>query len=200
MGFIGPIAVPTSIALTLDWLTPERVLTVVSVLIALLLLLAACRSATASVRSADASKQAASNAETSLRNSVRPVLVFVRRPNRDNSGDEKVWQLQNAGNGCAVDVLFGDEVDGKWKYTKCYPLAKDEYLVVKPGICQEQGEDGKAKGGRRLKALYRDIDQRWFVTECHEHLNTISQAAAPSDEELAGAQTEQDWPRKRWSP
>jgi len=149
--------------------------------ISILGLLIACWAARSALRSARA-------AEESLRNSVRPVLVLVKRsPHSDPTG-QKLWHLINVGNGCAKDIVLGDYVEGQegksWRVTRLYPLPRGESMVVRQGI----------EAGVQIAATYCDIDGRAFTTECSENRNAISNGNRHSD--WSPAEQELNWPRE----
>ena len=135
--------------------------------------------------SACSARRSAGAAEESLRNSVRPVLVLVRRSPPSEPTGNKLWHLINVGNGCAKDIVLGDHIEGKpWKTTRLYPLSKGESLVVQHGI----------EAGVRIVATYCDIDGRSFTTECSGNRNAISDGNRYPDWN-PGAQ-ELNWSRK----
>jgi len=126
-----------------------------------------------------------------LREGVRPVLIFSRR-----SGT--LWQIQNVGNGPAIRLVVADrDTFGEWQSsTKCYPLSA--------GATTELRWIGH---GAELVAEYHDVNGAPFTTVFRDGINKVSAgrmhsdlpppsdewfARIASDEGIEGALTEQD--------
>jgi len=126
-----------------------------------------------------------------LREGVRPVLIFSRR-----SGT--LWQIQNVGSGPAISLVVADrDTLREWRSsTKCYPLsagAAAELVWIAHGT--------------ELVARYRDVNGAPFTTVFRDGINEVSvghmhlDLPPPSDEWFAriaaeegieGGLTEQD--------
>jgi hypothetical protein len=91
------------------------------------------------------------------RASARPVLIFSART-------DSLWQVQNVGNGPALDVLVGDRNEsGQYpRITGCYPLAAG----ASASLTWQQYPHGWA-------ATYADIFGNVFTTVCADHKNNV---------------------------
>lgn len=94
----------------------------------------------------------------SLKASSKPVLIFSLR-------SEALWQLQNVGNGPAVNVLVGEmNVNRDWvNITNCYPLAAGASVPL-----------SWLRHGVELAAVYTDVYGGSFTTHCASNWNAVS--------------------------
>ncbi|HEX7490786.1 MAG TPA: hypothetical protein VF337_03670 [Candidatus Limnocylindrales bacterium] len=90
---------------------------------------------------------------------VRPVLIFSRR-----SGE--VWQVQNVGNGPALNPCLGEmDWDSTWRrFTRCYPLAPDISMELRwiSYTCA-------------LAITYEDVLGNVYTSQCRYDRSDVSQ-------------------------
>ena len=89
--------------------------------------------------------------------STMPVLIFSRR-------SEKIWQIQNVGQGPAVSLTVGyKHDDGKWgSIVRCYPIAAGASIEL-PWINQ----------AIELGATYTDINGNTYSSICRSSVNQV---------------------------
>ena len=98
------------------------------------------------------------NAWQAHRTSIMPVLVFTRRPSTE-------WQVENAGNGPAINILFREkDFGGNWKkdITRLYPVAP-KTLIPLPRL----------ESAKELVATYEDAYRHKYTSICSEDLTTV---------------------------
>jgi len=90
---------------------------------------------------------------------VMPVLVFSRRSATN-------WQVENVGNGPALNVVLGDgKEDGTWAIiAKLYPIAAGARVDL-PWLDY----------GARLGTSYADVWGEKYATMCEDDINEFSQ-------------------------
>lgn len=96
--------------------------------------------------------------QRTLRASARPVLIFSLR-------SETLWQLQNVGNGPAINILVG-EMNNKREWvniTNCYPLAAGATVPLL-----------WLKHGVQLATVYTDIYGESLTTHCASNWNKVT--------------------------
>jgi len=96
------------------------------------------------------------NAWQARRTSVIPVLVFTRRSSTE-------WQIENVGNGPALNVLSREkDFGGKWKeeIIPLYPIAAKTTINL-PWF----------KSAETLVATYADIHGRSYTATCEKDLS-----------------------------
>lgn len=86
-----------------------------------------------------------------------PVLVFVRR-------SEKIWQIQNVGQGPAISVKIGDkDKNDEWKHVILfYPIAAGASIDL-PWLPY----------GMELGAVYTDVKGNTYSSLCSRNINQI---------------------------
>jgi hypothetical protein len=91
--------------------------------------------------------------------SMQPMLIFARH------GDDKLWHLQNVGNGPALNlvVIDGHRVNGWAKATNCDALAVGGSIAL-----------GWLEIASKLGAAYTDAYGRPYHTICEQYRNRIT--------------------------
>ena len=86
--------------------------------------------------------------------SIRPVLVFVHR-------FQKTWQIQNVGNGPALNSLIGDRTqEGKWSSVLYGPIAAGASLDL--DLSENKTE---------FRAVYYDIKGNAYTSQCIHNIH-----------------------------
>ncbi len=96
--------------------------------------------------------------QRTLRSSSRPILIFSLR-------SETLWQLQNVGNGPAINILVGEmNNERQWvNVTNCYPLATGASVPLL-----------WLRHGVQLATVYTDIYGRSLTTHCASNWNKVT--------------------------
>jgi hypothetical protein len=88
-----------------------------------------------------------------------PVLVFTRRSSTE-------WQLENVGNGPALNVLFREKDFGdNWRkdVTRLYPVAAKTAPIPLPRL----------ESAKELVATYEDTYSSQYTSVCNEDRTTV---------------------------
>lgn len=90
---------------------------------------------------------------------VQPMLIFARRD------DDKLWHLQNVGNGPALNlvVVDGHRVEGWATATNCDALAAGGSIAL-----------SWLKIASKLGAAYTDVYDRPYHTICEQYRNRVT--------------------------